>query len=60
MLGNCSQASFMWNKLLGALGFHGHKTPIKVKTMNGEVANSSEVLDVTEVTQASNERKEKV
>ena len=31
-----------------------------VKTMNGEVTKSSEVLDGIEVAQASNEREEKV
>ena len=35
MLDNCSQATFMQNKLLGALGLHGRKTSITVKTMNG-------------------------
>ena len=59
MLGNCSQATFMGNKLLGPLGLHGRKTSITVKTMNGEVTKSSEVLDGIEVAQASNEREEK-
>ena len=44
---------------LGALGLHGRKTPITVKTMNGEV-KWSEVLDGIEIAQASNESKEKV
>ena len=43
----------MRNKRLGALGLHGHKTFITVKTINGEVTKSSEVLDSTEVAQAS-------
>ena len=60
MLDNCSQATFMQNKLLGALGLHGHKTSITVKTMNGEVTKSSEVLDGIEVAQASNESEEKL
>ena len=54
MLDNCSQATFMRNKLLGALGLHGRKTSITVKTMNGEVTRSSEVLNGIEVIQASN------
>ena len=60
MLNNCSQATFMQNKLLGSLGLHGRKTSITVKTMNGEVTKSSEVLDGIEVAQASNESEEKV
>ena len=60
MLDNCSQATFMRNKLLGALGLHGRKTSITVKTMNDEVAKSSEVLDGTEVTQASNKIEEEI
>ena len=60
MLDNCSQATFMRNKLLGALGLHGRKTSIIVKTMNGEVTKSSEVLDGIEVAQASNESEVKV
>ena len=60
MLHNCSQATFLQDKLLGALGLHGCETSITVKTMNGEVTNSSKVLDGIEVTQASNEREEKV
>ena len=44
---------------LGALGLHGRKTPITVKTMNGEV-KWSEVLDGIEIAQASNESEEKV
>ena len=32
MLYNFSQATFMRNKLLGALGLHGRKTSISVKT----------------------------
>ena len=54
-LHNCSQATFMRNKLLEALGLHGCKTSITVKTTNGEVKNSSEVLDGIEFAQASNE-----
>ena len=42
----------MRNKLLGALGLHGRKTSITVKTMNAEVTKSSEVLDGIEVAQA--------
>ena len=49
MLDNCSQATFMRNKLLGALGLHGCRTSITVKTMNGEVTKSSEVLHGIEV-----------
>ena len=60
MLDNCSQANFMRNKLLGALGLHGRKTSITVKTMNVEVTKSSEVLDGIEVAQASNESEEKI
>ena len=60
ILGNCSQATFIQNKLLEVLGFHERKTFITVKTMNGEVTKSSEVLDGIEVAQASNEREEKV
>ena len=60
MLRNCSQATFLQNKLLEALGLRGSKTSITVKTMNGEVTKSSKVLDGIEVTQASNEREEKV
>ena len=60
ILDNCNQATFMRNKLLGALGLHGRKTSITVKTMNGEVTKSSKVLDGIEVPQASNEREEKV
>ena len=60
MLDNCSQATFMRNKPLGALGLHECKTSITVKTMNGEVTNSSEVLDGIEVAQASNQSEEKV
>ena len=60
MLDNCSQATFMQNKLLGALGLHGHKTSITVKTMNGEVTKSSEVLDGIKVAQASNESIKKI
>ena len=44
----------MRNKLLGALGLHGCKASITVKTMNGEVTKISEVLDGIEVAQASN------
>ena len=36
MLDNYSQATFMQNKLLGALRLHGCK---RVKTMNHEVTN---------------------
>ena len=53
MLDNCSQATFMRNKLLGALGSHGCKTFVTVKIMNGEVTKSSEVLDGIEAAQAS-------
>ena len=60
MLDNCSQATFMQNKLLGDLGLHGCKTLITVKTMNGEVTKSSEVLYDIEVAQASNGKEEKV
>ena len=60
MLDNCSQANFMRNKLLGALGLHGRKTSITVKTMNVEVTKSSEVLDGIKVAQASNESEEKI
>ena len=60
MLDNCSQATLMRNKLLGALGLHGRKTSITVKTMNGEVTKSFEVLHGIEVAQASNESKEKI
>ena len=59
MLGNCSQVNFMRNKLLGASGLHGRKTSITVKTVNGEVKNSFEVLHGIEVAQASNESEEK-
>ena len=45
----------MRNKLLEALGLHGRKTSITVETTNGEVKNSSEVLDGIEFAQASNE-----
>ena len=60
MLDNCSQATFMQKKHLGDLGLHGRKTLITVKTMNGEVTKSSEVLDDIEVAQASNGKEEKV
>ena len=60
MLDNCIQATFRQNKLLGALGLHGNKISITMKTMNGEVTKSSEVLDGIEVAQASNEREKKV
>ena len=60
MLDNCSQATFMQDKLLADLGLHGRKTSITVKTMNGEVTKSSEVLDDIEVAQASDEKEEKV
>ena len=60
MLDNCSQANFMRNKLLGALGLHGRKASITVKTMSVEVTKSSEVLDGIKVAQASNESKEKI
>ena len=60
MLDNCSQANFMRNKLLGALGLHGRKTSITVKTMNVEVTKSSEVLDGIKVAQASNESEQKI
>ena len=60
MLDGCSQATFMQNKLLGALSLHGRKTSITVKTMNGEVTKSSEVLDGIEVAEASNESQETV
>ena len=60
MLDNCSQANFMRNKLVGALGLHGRKASITVKTMNVEVTKSSEVLDGIKVAQASNESKEKI
>ena len=60
MLGNCSQATFMQNKLLGALGLHGRKSSITVKTMNGEVTKSSEVVNGIEVAQVSNQREEKI
>ena len=59
MLDKCSQATFMQNKLLGALGLHGRKTSITVKSMNGEVKKSSEVLIGIEVAQVSNESEEK-
>ena len=49
MFDNSSQATFMRNKLLGALGLHGRKTSITVKTMHGEVPKPSEVLDGIEV-----------
>ena len=45
MLNNCSQATFILNKLLGALGLHGRKTSTTVRTMDSEVAKSSKVLD---------------
>ena len=60
MLDGCSQATFMQNKLLGSLSLHGRKTSITVKTMNGEVTKSSEVLDGIEVAEASNESQERV
>ena len=60
MLDNCSQATFMRNKPLGALGLHERKTSITVKTMNDEVTKSSEVLDGIEVAQALNQSEEKV
>ena len=60
MLDNCSQATFMRNKLLGALGLHGWRTSITVKTMNGEVTKSSEVLDGIAVAQVSNQSEEKI
>ena len=60
MLDSCSQATFIQNKLLGVLGLHGWKTSITMKTINGEVAKSSEVLDGIEVVHASKEREEKV
>ena len=46
--------------LLEDIGLHGRKTSITVKTMNGEVTKSSEMLDGIEVPQASIESKEKV
>ena len=55
MLDNCSQATFIRNELLGALGLHGRKTSITEKTINDEVTKSSEVLDGIELAQASNE-----
>ena len=60
MLDNFSQATFMQNELLVALGLHGRKTSITVKIINGEVTKSSEVLDGIEVAQASNESEEKL
>ena len=59
MLDNCSQANFMRNKLLGALGLHGRKASITVKTMNGE---ETVILSARgfEVVQGSNENKEKL
>ena len=60
MLDNCSQATFMRNKLLGALGWRGRKTFITAKTINGEVTKLFEVLDGITVAQASNENEEKV
>ena len=59
-LDGCSQATFMQNKLLGSLSLHGRKTSITVKTMNGEVTKSCEVLDGIEVPEASNESQERV
>ena len=59
MLDNCSQATFTRNKSLEALGLHGRKTRITVKTIYGDVTKPSEVLDGIEVAQASNEREEK-
>ena len=50
----------MRNKLLRALGLHGRRTSITVKTMNGEVRNSPKVVDGIEVAQASNGSEEKV
>ena len=52
MLDSCSQATFIQNKLLGVLGLHGWKTSITIKTINGEVAKSSEVLDGIEIVHA--------
>ena len=43
ILDNCSQATFMRNKPLGALGLHGRKISITVKTMNGEVLDGIEI-----------------
>ena len=57
---NCSQATFRQKKLLGALGLHGYKTSITVKTLHDEVIKSSEVLDGIDIAQASNEREEKL
>lgn len=59
MLDNCSQTTLMWNKRLGALGLHKCRASITVKTMNGEIAKPSEVLNDIEAAQASNEREEK-
>ena len=50
----------MRNKLLRALGLHGRRTSITVKTMNGEVTNSPKMVDGIEVAQASNGSEEKV
>ena len=58
MLDNCSQATFMRNKLFGALGLHGWKTSITVKKINVEVTKLSELPDGIEVAQASNESEE--
>ena len=57
ILDNRSQATFMRNKLLEALGLHGLKASITVKTRNAEVTKSSEVLDDIEFAQALNDSK---
>lgn len=59
MLDNCSQTTLMWNKHLGALGQHKYKASTTMKTMNGEMAKPSEVLNGIEAELASNEREEK-
>ena len=60
MLDTGSHVTFAMKNLLSDLGVQGRKTSITVKTMNGEVPKSSEVLEDLEKAQTSNGNTERV
>ena len=60
MLDTGSHVTFAMKNLLSDLGVQGRKTSITVKTMNGEVPKSSEVLEDLEKAHTSNGNTERV
>ena len=54
LLDNCSQGTFILERLLKRFGIKGRKTSINIKTLNGEVTNKSSMINGLKVASSRN------